>query len=304
MQTMIVGAGAMGSLIGYLLHRAGANVSLVDSDPEVLRALTGAGLRVEGLSGAHTAAIPAFAAPPPQSRPDLILVLVKAFHTEAAAEMIKNSLGQRTVVLSLQHGVGHEEIFAAALGRERVLVGVTSLGASLLAPGHVLHASWGDTTVAPLDPVAQDQAQQVSSFFTRHGLKTGVAEDALGLIWGRVVIHCGIGAVAALTRVRNGRLLEIESARELMHSAIDEAKMVVEAAGIKLPFRDTHKQAVEFVQRTADSISAMLQDIYKGRPSEVEHLNGAIVRLAEKHGLEAPINYTLMQLIKAATPAG
>ena len=303
MQTVIVGAGAMGALFGYLLHRAGANVSLIDRDPAVVKAISGSGLRVEGISGTHTVPVDISAEPGPRSSPDLVLIFVKAHQTEAAAATVKSLLGPRTVAVTLQSGIGNDEILGGALGSERIVVGATSLGSSVLSPGRIMHTSWGDTTLAAKERAGAGQAEAVASFLSRHGIKTDFAEDAKSLIWGRVLINVGLGPITALARVRNGRLLEIETAMALMRSAVAEAMEVMDKAGIELPYRDPLKRVEEMAHRTAENLSTMLQDLYRGRRTEVDYINGAVVRLADELGLDAPVNRTLTMLVKTAEKA-
>jgi len=189
------------------------------------------------------------------------------------------------------------------LGCERIVAGTTSIGAALLAPGHVLHTSWGDTTLAAKDPNRRDRAEMVASFFSRHGIKTSVADNLDSLLWGRVLIKIGVGAITALTRIRNGKVLEIESAWELSKSAVREAEAIVRQAGIDLPYYNPVSQVEKLLSRTADNLSSMQQDIYKGRRSEVEAINGAVVRLAETLGMQAPVNLALLRLVETLEAA-
>jgi len=145
---VIIGAGALGSLLAYLLHRSGAVVSLVEKDPAIVKAIRSGGLRVEGVSGPETVPVPVAPAVDVKAKPDLVLAVVKDHEAAGAAETIKPCLGPRTVVASIQNGIGIEQVLADALGAERVVAGTTNLSATLLAPGHVLHTSWGDTAVA------------------------------------------------------------------------------------------------------------------------------------------------------------
>jgi len=299
MQTVIVGAGAMGGLFAYLLQRAGAVVHLLERDAAVVDAVSAGGLRVEGISGAHVVPVPIGDECRLPGHPDLIMVFVKAHDTASAAEAIKPLLGPRTVVATLQHGVGNDRILGEALGCERIVAGTTSLGATLLGPGHILHTSWGDSTVAACEVGAQEAAETVAAFLSRHGMKTAVVDDAPSLIWGRVLINAAVGPISALARARNGKLLDAAPAKQLLHAAVDETAAVLTVAGIKLPYRNPRHEVEQTLHRTADNLSAMLQDLYRGRRSEVDFLNGAIIDLAEQVGMDAPINRTLMLLLKA-----
>jgi 2-dehydropantoate 2-reductase len=293
----ILGAGAMGSLWAYLLHRAGVDVSLIEKDAGIVKAVSSSGLRVEGVSGPET--VPArIDFRPPKTTPDLVLVMVKSHDTHAAVASIKDGLGPRTTVVSLQTGIGNDEVLAAVLGAERVVAGATGLTATLLAPGQVLHTGWGDTAVAAKDSLAKEKAEAVAAFLTRHGIKTTVADDLPSLLWGRTLLQVAYGALTALTRIRNGRVLEIEPAKTLMRHALEEAVGVLQAAQIPVPYLHPAAQVEQLLSRTADNLSAMVQDLYRGKRSEIEVINGAVVKLAESLGLDAPINRTLTLLVQ------
>jgi len=253
---------------------------------------------VEGISGVETIPVSISLNANGTMPPDMVLSLVKCHDAAAAAQAMGPIAGPRTVVVSLQNGIGNEQVLADVLGAERIVAGVTSIGATLLAPGHVLHTSWGDTALAAKDPAALPSAQMVASFFSRHGIKTTVADNLDSLLWGRVLIKIGIGAITALTRVRNGKVLEIDAAKSLSTDAVREAAVIVKAAGIKLPYHSPVTQVHRLLEHTADNMSTMQQDIYKGRRSEIEAINGAIVRLAETMDRDAPINRTLLRLVQ------
>jgi len=303
MNTLIVGAGALGGLFAFLLHRSGAQVALLENNPAVVKAVAADGLRLEGISGATQIPIPISDEPPLKSRPDLVLIMVKSHATREAATAVRPCLHARTIVVSLQAGFGGGDILAEELGADRLVLGATSISASMLAPGQVLHTSWGDTAVASPEPLARDKAETVAGFLSRHGIKTTVAKDLNSLLWGKTLIQVGIGALTALTRIRNGKLLQSPSAAELMRLAVKEAEGIVAAAGIELPYRNPVSQIETLAGHTSDNLSTMLQDLYRGRRTEIEVINGAVVKLAESLGLDAPINRTLTLLVQTAENA-
>lgn len=303
MNTLIVGAGALGGLFAFLLHRSGAQVALLENDPAVIKAVSADGLRLEGISGAAQIPVSISDQPPAKSRPDLVLIMVKSRATREAAAAIRPCLHPRSIVASLQAGIGGGDILAAELGADCLVLGATSISASMLAPGQVLHTGWGDTAVATPDPLAKDRAETVAHFLTHHGIKTTVAKNLPSLLWGKTLIQVGIGALTALTRIRNGKLLQLPPAAELMRLAVKEAESIVRAAGIELPYFNPVTQIESIAGHTSDNLSSMLQDLYRGRHSEIEVINGAVVKLAESLGLDAPINRTLTLLVQAAENA-
>ena len=298
MNTLIVGAGAMGGLVAYLLHRSGASVMLIDKDPRIVQAVGRGGLRVEGISGTEILPVPIGDRPATRTPPELIVVLVKCHDTADAARAAAPFADARTLVLSLQNGIGNEEILAETFGAERVAGGATNLGAALLAPGHLLHTAWGDTAIAPFDPLAAERTAAAAAFLSRHGLKTTVADDLRSLRWSRVLVQIGVGAIASLTRVRHGNVLNLAPAKQLMRLAVEETARVLQAANIKLTYNSPVTQVEQYLAHTADHLPTMLQDLFKKRRTEIEALNGAVVKLAESLGLDAPVNRTLMLLVQ------
>ena len=222
------------------------------------------------------------------------LVLVKSWQTKAAASMLDACLAPEGVALTLQNGLGNIEVLEAAIGSERAALGVTTSGATLLGPGSVRAGGAGPTYVAP-----HPRLEPLVDLLVTAGFEVHAVSDLLSLIWGKLVVNTGINALTALLEVRNGELLELSHARSLMNEAALETARVAEAQGITLPYDDPSHEVEGVARRTAENESSMLQDIRRGAPTEVDAINGAVVREGERLGVPTPVNWALWNLVRA-----
>ncbi len=287
MQITILGTGAMACLLGARLA-AVADVTLVGTWPEGVAALRQHGIRVEGPERTRTVPVQAVMADEPSPPADLALVLVKAWQTPYAARQLAARLGPAGLALTLQNGLGNLE----QLG-PRAHLGVTTQGATLLGPGHVRPGGEGPTHIAGPAWLAE--------LFERAGCEAHTVgpEQVDSLLWGKLVVNCGINALTALLRVPNGELLQRPDAAALMDLAAQECAAVARARGVALPFHDPAAQARRVADQTSINRSSMFQDILRGAPTEVDAINGAVAQAGERLGVPAPVNATLWRLVRA-----
>jgi 2-dehydropantoate 2-reductase len=291
MHILVVGAGAMGCLFSTYLKEAGHEVSLLEILPERVDRINRQGIRLEGVRGRHRVKVRAYATPP-SAEPDLAIVCVKAYDTLRAAESIRNVLRPDTRILTLQNGLGNVEILAEVLGEDRVLGGVTAEGATLLGPGRIWHAGQGNTILQ-----AGQGGETLVALFRDAGFQARAEARIQDYIWGKLIVNVGINALAAVTRLRNGRLPELEGSRQIMEAAVSEALAVAKVAGVSIPFPDPWGAVVEVCRNTAGNVASMLQDVLKHQPTEIEFINGAVVREGKRHGIPTPVNATLTALV-------
>ncbi|MBW2609586.1 MAG: 2-dehydropantoate 2-reductase [Deltaproteobacteria bacterium] len=297
MNFLIVGPGAMGCLFAARLNKAGYNVTLLDYIPERARKISEQGIMVEGISGEYTVNVPVVTGAIP-FQPDFVLICVKSNKTGEASHTIKSMLGPEPVVVTLQNGVGNLEILEELFGSERVLGGVTAEGATLLGWGKTKHAGQGDTIMGPKgDPGSP--AEKIISAFNKAGFKTRSEDNVDDLIWGKLIINVGINALTAITGLKNGRLPELDSTRMIMEEAVSEAVAVAKAKGIQLPFPDPLERVMKVCRDTAGNIASMLQDVLYEKVTEIDFINGAIVREGKVFGIPTPVNNTLTSLVQA-----
>jgi len=297
MNFLVVGPGAMGCLFAARLKKAGYDVTLLDYNKERAARINNQGIMVDGITGEYTEKVPTvtdrLSVPP-----DVVLICVKSYHTEQAGQAIKLWLEPETVVVTLQNGVGNTDILEQIFGKERVLGGVTAEGATLLGPGKIRHAGQGETIIGPeRDP--NGLVQKIISAFTRAGFQARSADNVNDLIWGKLIINVGINALTALIRLKNGRLPEIDGTRGVMEEAVKEAVAVAKAKEIRLPYPDPLARVIEVCRATAGNVASMLQDVLKERITEVDFINGAIVREGKVLGIPTPVNFTLTSLVQA-----
>lgn len=297
MHVAVIGSGAMGALFGGRLADAGERVTLVDVWDEHVDALNEDGLVMDTPDGGRRViAVEATTRPATVDAPDLVLVFVKSTHTREALAGA-DPLLDGADVLTLQNGLGNPEILAEFVDEAQVVAGVTAHGSTLVGPGHIRHAGRGPTTIGRYFVDNDDRVRDIADVFTDAGLDTSVSPAVAEAIWEKVLVNVGINAATALARVRNRRLVDTEPGQRLLARAVREAADVAAAEGV--PVRDDVVDHVSAVaNRTGANRSSMRQDVEAGRATEIEVLNGEIVRRAEAHGIETPVNRTLADLVR------
>jgi 2-dehydropantoate 2-reductase len=295
MRIFLLGTGALACLFGARLGPL-AEVTLVGTWAEGLAALRERGIVVEEAGGA--AAVPVRAAHLDADLPpaDFVLVLVKAWQTARVAERLPALLRPGGLALTLQNGLGNFETLAEALGPDRVALGVTTQGATLLGPGRVRPGGAGPTHIAQRPGLAPLVDLLRSAGFD---VLQPPASDLQPLVWGKLVVNCGINALTAILRAPNGELLTRPEAAALMEQAALECAQVARAQNIRLPFADPVARVREVARATAVNRSSMFQDILRGAPTEIDAINGAAAREGARLGVPTPVNETLWRLVKA-----
>ena len=296
MRIVIVGAGAMGSLFGAFLSQA-AEVCLIDPYADHVRTIAEKGLTVEGLDGeARTYRLPAVT-DPGLVKPgvDLAIIFTKSHLTESAAGIAAPLLGRKGYGLTLQNGAGNRETIARVLGEDRAMAGVTSQGGTLLGPGRIRHGGEGPTHIGG----SGKHIEAIVNVFRAAGIETHLSEDVDSLIWGKLIINVGINALAAVLRVPNGVLGTSPECEPMMAGAVDEAMKVAEASGIRLSYDNPLAHVKTVCEKTAANRASMLQDILRGARTEVDVINGAVVRKGRAVGVPTPVNLFLWETIKA-----
>lgn len=304
MKIAIIGAGAMGSLFGGKLVSAGHEVWLYDIWQDHVDKINRDGLVIASAVGETTVRPQATTDSGKIGSAELVIVFVKATATRAAAKTALTLMGADSIVLTVQNGYGNAEKLAEVVGRERVLAGVTSHGATMLGPGHIKHAGSGETHIGQLNAGISDRTRRIAALMTDAGIVTTADGDVASLIWGKLLINVGINALTAITGLKNGQLNDYEETRELMRLVVDEAEHVVRAAGIKLPYSDSFAKIADIAQATAENKSSMLQDISNNRLTEIDVINGAVVNEGKRLGIATPFNQVLTLLVHTLEKCG
>jgi 2-dehydropantoate 2-reductase len=222
------------------------------------------------------------------------LVLVKSWQTERVAKQIGRCLSPNGIALTLQNGLGNDEILKAVLDPNRVALGVTTLGARMIEPGYVQLTGKGKIILG-----THPKINGLAGILQQAGFLVEMVPDPLTLLWGKLVINAAINPISALLRMTNGELLDRSTTRQLLAETAQEAAIIANHQGINLPYPDPIAAVEEVARITANNYSSMLQDLMAGRNTEIEAINGAIVRVGEQFGVPTPINRTLWQLVKS-----
>jgi 2-dehydropantoate 2-reductase len=282
-------AGLFGARLGP--HAA---VTMLGSWRAGLEALGRGGVKLHENGSVHQVPVRVTSDPVDCAGAGMALFLVKSWQTRDAARRLAECLAPDGIALTLQNGLGNLELLEAELGRARVALGVTTLGATLLGPGTVRVGGSGATYVAPhprLEPLVD--LLQVAGF------EVHPADDLDSLVWGKLVVNCAINSLTALLEVPNGELLDRPGARAILQEAARETARVAEAIDVGLPYPDPIEQVEAVARRTAGNLSSMLQDVRRGAPTEIDAINGAVVGVAQGAGVPVPVNRTLWNLVRA-----
>ncbi len=298
MKIVMLGAGAMGSLFGAMLSRLReGEVWLLDIWKEHISRIKSHGLVVESEGNEMVFKVKATTDPEEVGIADLIIVFVKAYLTKDAVEFGLPMVGKETTFLSLQNGLGNIENIASKVRQAQVVGGVTSQGSTMLGPGRIRHGGKGPTFIGQMDGMVVPKVELVASLFNESGIPTEVSDNIECLIWEKLLVNVGINAVTAITGLRNGELLKFEEARALMTMAVEEAEKVALKKGIPL-MGNPVKKVFEICETTAQNRSSMGQDIDNRRRTEIDFINGGIVKEGKALGIPTPVNATLTYLIK------
>jgi 2-dehydropantoate 2-reductase len=287
----------MGCLFAARLKTAGFEVTLLDHNKERANKINQQGIMVEGVAGEYLARVPVIVDGDLKGY-DFVLLCVKANKTRAAAEPLKDLLPSNTVIVTLQNGIGNFEILEEIFGKGRVLGGVTAEGATMLGWGKIRHAGVGATIIGPKHKT-EGPPEKLAAALNKAGFKAETAQNVESLLWGKLVINVGINALTAITRLKNGRLPEIHGTSLVMEELVKEAVAVSKAKNIQLPFEDPLGRVVQVCRNTAGNIASMLQDVLNKRETEIDFINGAIVREGEALEIPTPANRIVTSLVKA-----
>lgn len=299
MKIAVIGPGALGLLIaGSIKHRTKEDVWLLDNMKERAKAIKESGIKVEGISGTFSVKVETSVDPKEVGHCDLAIICVKSYSTEDACKEIKDLVSEDTHVLTLQNGIGNIQIMNDYFGPEKVIGGITNHGSTLLETGHVRHAGKGDTIIGKSDGKLSGALKSVSAVLTKAGFDAKVSRDIDAAIWSKIVINVGINALTAITRLNNGRLVEYEECRVLLRSAVQEAVKIVKRKRIKLAYDDPIQKVESVCKATSANVSSMLQDVLNRKRTEIDFINGAIIRQGKALGIPTPVNEALMNLVK------
>ncbi len=296
----ILGAGALGCAIGAALTEAGHETWLLNRSMAHVEAMCRDGLRVDDDAGSRRVMVRATTRAAEAGTADLVVVLVKSFHTESAMRGAQALIGPDTLVLSLQNGLGHEDVLADIVGRERVLAGKTYVGGVMRGPGHIQSGVAGKTTyVGELDGRLTPRVLAIADAFNAAGLDTIVSDNIVGTMWDKLLVNVATGALTGVTGLTYGQLYDEPLLKATALAAVAEAMAVARAAGVKLSITDSEQAWTLAAAGLSPGFkTSMLQSLEKGSVTEIDFINGSVVRRGQRHGVPTPVNATLVACIK------
>jgi 2-dehydropantoate 2-reductase len=293
---LLVGTGALATLFAVRLSEAGHGVHMLGTWKKGLTELQTRGARILDADG-NERAYPVHATDNPLDvqNAKYALVLVKSWQTERAARQLKNVLARDGLAVTLQNGIGNRETLIRDLGPDRVSLGITTTGATLLGPGLVRMGGEGILSLEQNQAVGPLEAALRSSNFNLQ-----LVDDAQSLMWGKLVINAAINPLTALLQISNGELLSHPKARKMMGALARETAEVAEAEHVNLPFNNPVDAAEEVARKTAGNYSSMFQDVLRGAVTEIDAINGAVMKRGQKHGIKTPYNKACWTMVRAA----
>jgi 2-dehydropantoate 2-reductase len=303
MKILVFGAGALGGFVGGVLSQK-FDVTLFGKGEKMLP-IRDSGLKITGVT--EIVAKPEVAYEPQGLKDqefDLIILTVKSYDTESAMGVIKDIINLNTAVISLQNGLDNEVKIAKVIGEERTLGGVTSHGLTSMEPGHVHHAGVGETKVGELDGDDSERIKKIALALSSVGIETEISQDINKEIWIKGIVNAGINPLTSLTGLKNGYLLKIPYLEQLLEDTCQECIEVAKGEGLDLADCDAIEKTKTVARLTAENRSSMLQDLDRGRKTEIDSINGRIVEIGGKHAIDTPINSTLVSLIKGIEERG
>ena len=320
----IMGAGAIGSVIGGMLARQGHRVTLIGRQPH-MEAVAEHGLLISGIWGEHTAydltacTSPLFLHPNQyhyhyqtkhnEGYQDIVFITVKSFDTARAACDVMPLVGPNTMVISMQNGLENVETLAGIVGRDRTIGGMAIFGAVMPQPGSVeVTVIASETLIGELDGSHTSRAEEAARILDSAGIPTKVSDNIMQDIWHKALYNIALNPLSALFQVSYGRIADNPHTRWLIEQMISEAFAVASAAGIDLGLASSqeflHILWEQKLPPTREHRSSMLQDILKGKQTEIDYINGAVVRLGGEHGIETPYNNAVVRMVKAREGLG
>lgn len=295
---VVVGAGAMGCYFGGMLIKAGHQVTFVDVNPEQIATINQRGVILETDDGSYEMPANATLAKDVSQSADLVVLFTKTMHTIGAMESIRHILQDETVVLSLQNGLGNAERIGQFVNPDRIVVGTTLVPADLKGAGHV--ASHGPSSSHIMDSTLHNPAWllDLSEIFNDATLTTSIDPEIMTVIWSKVAFNAALNAICATTGSSTGGLILSPAFKELARNVVHETVTVGQANGVSLDESYIWNNVEMAMREHPNHKPSMLQDIEAARATEIDAINGAIVAAAQSVGLNAPVNFTLTQLVK------
>ena len=298
LQVAVLGAGAVGCFYGGMLARAGHRVTLIGR-PQHVQVFEAQGLRMQTLAFDETVKLHASTEASAVTGADLVLFAVKSPDTETAGAQMREHLKPGALVLCLQNGVDNAERLRAVLPGVQVAAAVVYVATEMAGPGHLRHHGRGELVIEP-----STASERVAQALAAAGVPTEVSDNVRGALWAKLILNCAYNALSAVGRIPYGELVRQPGVQDTMRDVVAECRAVAAADGVTLP-GDVDAAVRRIAETMPSQYSSTAQDLMRGKPSEIDHLNGHVVRRGEALGVPTPANrvlWAVVKLVEAATP--
>jgi len=291
MKVAVMGAGAVGCYFGAMLARHGHDVVLIGRPQHVEAIRNNGGVKLDGK--VFTGVIPIGAATEPAGvqGADVVLFCVKSGDTESAGHSMAPFLKETATILSLQNGVDNPDRLQPLL-RQSVVPAAVYVATEMGGPGHVIHHGRGDLVIG-----ASAASESIAAQLSAAAIPTKVSDRVIDQLWAKLVINCAYNALSAVAQLPYGRLFDVDGVREVMRNVVEECAAIADALGVALP-NDMYASVVALVSAMPNQYSSTAQDVARGRPSEIDFLNGYVVRKGTELNIPTPVNLTLHSMVK------
>lgn len=297
LQVAVLGAGAVGCFYGGMLARAGHRVTLIGR-PQHVQVFEAQGLRMQTLAFDETVKLHASTEASAVAGADLVLFAVKSPDTETAGAQMREHLKPGALVLCLQNGVDNAERLRAVLTGVQVAAAVVYVATEMAGPGHLRHHGRGELVIEP-----STASERVVQALAAAGVPTEISDNVRGALWAKLILNCAYNALSAVGRIPYGELVQQPGVKDTMRDVVAECRAVAAADGVTLP-GDVDAAVRRIAETMPSQYSSTAQDLMRGKPSEIDHLNGHVVRRGEALGVPTPANrvlWAVVKLVEAAT---
>jgi 2-dehydropantoate 2-reductase len=295
MKVGIVGAGAMGSIFAYFFNKANISTVLFEKDSNIIKNMKD-GLKILADSKTENIKVEVGDNPLVLKDCETIFIFVKIYDTEEAVQKIAPGIDKKTIIVSLQNGIGSKEILAKYIQEERIVYGSTSIGATRINSNSVRLGGMGDIVIGGSK---KESVAAVGRILKEAGLNVIITVNPDEAIWKKAIINAAINPLGALLGVPNGEIVKNEYSRTLQEKIVREAVEVANSIGLPFNSDEMVKQTKNVCEKTEKNLCSMLQDVNAGRRTEIDNINGIIIQYGEKNSIPTPYNDAVYCLIKA-----
>ncbi len=300
MNIVVFGSGAIGSLFGALLAKQ-HKVALVGRAPHITY-IQQKGLLINGKTRLIVSVPAVESIKDVTFSPDLILLTVKSYDTETASRQLSSLFNNQTVVVSLQNGLNNIQKIEQYIEKKHILAGVTTQGALFVKPGTITHTGKGTTILGELHGDSSERLRTLVTVFNQAGIETQMSTDIKREIWRKAIINSSINPLTAFLRCNNGYLLDNPVLERTVESICTESSVIASSEGIVVSALEMIEKTKKVIKDTAQNYSSMMQSIQQGKKTEIDSINGELLRIGSEHKVETSLNRILFELITSLSP--